>query len=54
MSTTVINEASLSFGLDLHGTDPNDLVQFDHLDLGLSSTGERYVLMILDGHSGYI
>lgn len=37
----------------MYGTEPNSLVQFDYLDLGTSYTGDKYVLMISDDHSGY-
>lgn len=41
------------FGPAVHGADPNDLVQFDYFDMGLATTGERYILMVRDNHSEY-
>lgn len=40
-------------GQALLGTKPNELVQFDYIELGASRTGENYVLMVRDDHSGY-
>ena len=40
-------------GRAVHGTDANKLVQFDYIDLGKSSSGDVYVLMIRDDLSGY-
>ena len=37
----------------VHGTKPNDLLLFDYIDLGPSTVGDRYVLMLKDDHSGY-
>lgn len=41
------------FGTALHGTKPNDLLQFDYIELAPSSEGDKYVLMLLDDHSVY-
>ena len=41
------------FGPAVHGTAPNDLVQFDYIEIGPSNTGEKYVLMVRDDHSDY-
>lgn len=37
----------------LHGTEPNDLLQFYNIELGLGSTGDNYILMLCDDRSGY-
>lgn len=31
----------------------NDLIQFEYIELGKSTTGDKYVLMIREDHSGY-
>lgn len=36
-----------------HGTDPNDLLQFDYIEIAPADTGEKYVLMLRDDHSSY-
>ena len=41
------------FGPAHFGTKPNDLLQFDYLDLGPSQSGEKYFLMLKDDHSSY-
>lgn len=41
------------FGPAVHGTGPNDLLQFDYIEIGSASTGEKYVLMLRDDHSSY-
>lgn len=41
------------FGPAVIGTKPKDFLQFDYLDLGRSPTGDRYVLVMRDDHSGY-
>lgn len=42
-----------SFGPSVHGTKPNDLSQFDYVEMARSKTGEKYILMIRDDHSNY-
>jgi len=41
------------FGPSVHGTKPNDLLQFDYIHLGPSHNGDQYVLMMRDDHSDY-
>ena len=41
------------FGPAVHGTAPNQLLQFDYIELGDSRTGEKYFLMLRDDHSDY-
>lgn len=53
LSTTGGETVPRPFGPALHGTKPNDLVQFDYIELGKSCTDEKYVLMLRDDHSGY-
>lgn len=40
-------------GVTVFGTRPNDLLQFDYLDLGKSTSGNRYVFMMREDHNGY-
>lgn len=37
----------------MHRTKRNDLIQFDYLELGQSSTEDKYVLLVGDDHSVY-
>lgn len=53
LSTTGGEKVPRPFGPALFGTKPNDLLQFNYLTLGKSVTGDRYVLMMRDDHSGY-
>ena len=41
------------FGPAVHGTKPNDLLQFDYIEIAPGSNGEKYVLMLRDDHSNY-
>lgn len=41
------------FGPALHGTAPNNLVQYDYIDLGISKPGKKYMIVVRDDHSGY-
>ena len=41
------------FGPSVFGTHPNDLLQFDYIELGKSTMGDQYVLILRDDHSGY-
>ena len=41
------------FGPSFYGTFPNELLQFDYIDLGPSSTSDKYVFMLRDDLSGY-
>ncbi len=38
----------------MHGTKPNDLLQFDYIDLGPSNSGNMYVRIMRDSHSDYM
>lgn len=53
MSTTGGKKVPSPLGEALHGTKSNDLLQFDYLKVGCSNTGEKYVLLMRDGFSGY-
>lgn len=53
LSTVGGEKVPRPFGPAVHGTKPNDLVQFDYIDLGPSKTGDKYVLMLRDDHSAY-
>lgn len=53
LSTTGGEKVPRPFGPVLHGTSPNDLLQIDCIELGPSSQGVRYVLMIRDYYSSY-
>lgn len=37
----------------VHSVKPDDLLQDDYLELGPGSTGQQYVLILSDDHSGY-
>lgn len=41
------------FGPARHGTEPNDLVQFDFIKMGVGTTGEKYILVLRDDHNSY-
>ena len=41
------------FGPAFHGTAPNDLVQFDYIEIAPASNGDKYILMLRDDHSDY-
>ena len=41
------------YGPALHGLAPNDLLQFDFLEMCDSATGMKYILMVRDDFSGY-
>lgn len=53
LSTTGGTMVPRPFGPAVHGVKPNDLLQFDYLELGAGSTGQKYVLLLRDDHSGY-
>lgn len=53
LSTTGGERVPRPFGPSVHGTAPNDLVQFDYIEIAPSRTGEKYVLMLRDDHSDY-
>lgn len=41
------------FGPAVHGTEPNDLLQFDFLEIAPSKTGSKYLLLLRDDFSSY-
>lgn len=41
------------FGISAHGTQPDDLLQFDYVEISPSRTGQNYILMLRDDHSDY-
>jgi len=53
LSTTGGGKIPRPFGPSAHGTKANDLLQFDYIELGPSTNGEKYVLMLRDDHSDY-
>lgn len=53
ISTTGGGSMPRPYGPSFHGTKPNDLLQFDYIELGSSVIGSKYVLMLRDDHSGY-
>ena len=40
-------------GSALHGSEPNDLLQFDFLEMAPSNTGAKYILLLRDDFSSY-
>lgn len=53
LSTTGGAKVPRPFGPAVFGTKPDDLLQFDYLKLGESTSGDKYVLMMRDDHSAY-
>lgn len=53
LSTKEEGKVPRPYGPALVGTKPNELVHFDYIELGQSSTDEKYVLMVHDDHSCY-
>lgn len=53
LSTTGGETVPRPYGPAVHGTTPNALLQFDYIEMGLGSTGDKYILMLRDDHSGY-
>lgn len=53
LSTTGRENVPPTPGLAMFRTKHNDLLKFDNCDLGKSTTGDRYILMIREDHSGY-
>ncbi len=61
VGTSQLNEGRLSRTLvsgyhdpQMHATSPNELVHFDYLYMGESTTGHKYVFVVLDGLSSYV
>lgn len=46
-------KVSCPFGPALSSTRPNNSIHLDHTDLGVSCSGEKYVLMVRSNHDGY-
>lgn len=42
-----------SLGSVFRGTEPSYLVQYDHIQMRVECTGDRYTFMVLEDHSGY-
>lgn len=53
LSTTGGGKTPRPYGPAVHGTCPNDLLQFDYITLTPAASGELYVLMLRDDHSNY-
>ena len=53
LSTVGVGKVPRPFGPSVHGTAPNDLLQFAYIELGPSTDGCKYVLMLRDDHSDY-
>lgn len=53
LSTTGGERVPRPFGPAVHGTSPNDLLQFDYIEVAPSASAEKYVLMLRDDHSDY-
>lgn len=53
LSTTGGETVPRPFGPSRHGTTPNALLQFDYIEMCSTPTGEKYILMLRDDHSGY-
>lgn len=52
LATTVGVRVPRPFCSAVHGSPHNYLLQFDYLELGFGSTGQKYVLFLSDDHSG--
>lgn len=46
-------EGSRPFGPALQGTAPNDLLQFDYIEIGPTTDSGKHVLMLPENHSDY-
>jgi len=53
ISTTGGKRVPRPFGPSVHGTAPNDLLQFDFLEIGPGADGIKYILMMRDDFSSY-
>ena len=53
LSTTGGQKIPRPFGPAVHGTRPNELLQFDYIEIGPANNGEKYILMLRDDHSDY-
>lgn len=54
LSTTGGNRRPRPYGAAVHGTTPNDLLQFYFVKLVLSAAGDVYALRSRDDHSDYV
>lgn len=52
-STIAIDTAHSRYGPALHSTYANSRVKFNKIELSKSPTGDKYVLLLCDDHSGY-
>lgn len=53
LSTSGGGKEPRPYGPAFHGTKPNDLLQFDYVEIAPGANGEKYVLMLRDDHSDY-
>ena len=53
LSTTRGVRVPRPFGPAVHGTRPNELIQFDYLEIGPSAIGSKYLLLVRDDFSSY-
>lgn len=53
LSTTGGRKVPRPLGPVVHGKKPSELLQFDYFEIGLSWTGEKYVLLLRDKHFDY-
>lgn len=53
ISTTGGEPIPRPFGPFVHGTKPNDLPQFDYIELRKATAGDQYILRLCDDHSRY-
>ena len=53
ISTTGGEKVPRPLGPAVHGTAPNDLLQFDYIEIGPSRNADKYILMLRDDHSDY-
>ncbi len=53
LSTTGGKRVPRPFGPAVHGTEPNDCLQFDFLEMAPSKAGYKYILLLRDDFSSY-
>lgn len=53
ISTTKGTREPRPFGPALYGTSANDLIQYDYIEMGPSTTGMKYLLLMRDDFSSY-
>jgi len=54
VSTTGGDKVPRPFGPAFHGTSANDLLQFDFLEIGPSTAGSKYILILRDDFSSFV